>query len=289
MTEEINPLETRDPIGIIDAIIEGTSLFFKNIVPVLKMSKPALFLAIALCLALAPVFFNTAPLAITLTCSFFGLIFFIYAFWKYLISYVSVSYLAKDIYENKEIQNSSKYFEYVSKYSISYIKYWLWLWLIALVTAALFIAVVSITIWLTAAISPVMLLVGLFASLVLTILLVPFINGIYISLLSWAYGDKTKPLARIFDGIKLSYSNALSLFMFFLISGFFCLILSIIPTAIALIACNLLFIKSEMLSDLSAFIVTQWLGFFMSYLIIFIDTRYYFSLVRKEGLVKKEV
>lgn len=287
MTEEINPLETREPIGVIDAFKEGSSLFFKNITSVLKMSKPVLGCTIALYFAASPVIFNKAPLLLTLICSIVGLCFFIYYFWKYIIGYMSVSYLAKDIYENKEIQEPSKYFGYVSKYSSSYIKFWLWAFLIIFgaiigVFAASFILIFSSS--LISAVNPVasfgLIIISFLAIIALSVFLIPFYNGIFISPLSWAYGDKTNPLERIFEAIKLSYKNALPLFGLLIVLSISSVILVIIPTLLICLINTLIF-GIGIASTLSTNILTEGLGFFISYYIIFVATRYYFGLIKK--------
>ncbi|MDO5437565.1 MAG: hypothetical protein Q4F80_05150, partial [bacterium] len=79
---------------------------------------------------------------------------------------------------------------------------------------------------------------------------------------------------------KLSYKNALPLFGLLVLLSISSVILVIIPTLLICLINTLIF-GIGIASTLSTNILTEGLGFFISYYIIFVATRYYFGLIKK--------
>ena len=268
MEKEIISLESCKKIGIIDCLCQGITAFFKNFVPFCKMLLPILWIALSsILLGVSTFFVIISMTSENIIFIIFAVLFFIfsacvfgYSFWRYLIGMVAVSYLAKDIYENKEIQNQKDYYYYVDVHTKSYAKYWLynallsigWIIILAvLCKGAFYIFQNYISLFIP-------YIIGIIAFLIISI---PFVIGLAFSTCFWAYQDKNKPYEAIKNAIKISYKKVFAVFGYFIL-----LYISI-------------FAIEYLLRKISPVLSTIF-DLFAGYFTIFIMTRYYFDIIK---------
>jgi len=265
MEKEIIDLEYTPKKGLIDCLCEGVGAFFQNFVPFLKMLLPILWTLLATCLLTVAIFGvslcvlsnNPALICLSIAFAICSIGVFSYAFWKYLLGIVAVSYLAKDIFENKEIQEVQQYYSYVEKYSASYINYWLICALLGIAWASVFVALCAFVCMPTITISVRIILGTLFVGFL--ILSIPFGLGLSFSQLFWAYGDKSKPDLSIIDAITTSYKKCFKIFVFMcLLNTIVCIIEGVLSVALAPLSVAFALIAS--------------------YFTSFVTTRYYFEV-----------
>ena len=194
MTNEIVNLENSPKISLFGAIIDGINAIFSNFGVFIKMQYPILFVLMSLMVSVSVMYIPyTVPFGLYLCflmVSITGVVFFAISFWQYLLGLVGVSYLAKDIFENKEIKNSSVYIGYAKEHTKSYVGLLLW------------ICLFYIILW----------VIGIFLNppvlnIIAGILTIPLCMALAFAPVFWAYQDKNKPLLPIIDAIKKSYSN----------------------------------------------------------------------------------
>lgn len=265
MEKEIINLEYTPKKGLIDCLCEGVGSFFQNFAPFLKMLLPILWTLLATCLltlAVISVSFcvlTNNPILICLSLAFviFSIFVFCYAFWRYLLGIIAVSYLAKDIFENRELQEPKQYYSYVEQHSKSYINYWLIYALIGIIWISIFTAL-CVSVCISVIDANIRIILG--AILIGFILAsVPFTLGLSISKFFWAYGNKLTPGASIFNAIKISYKKFLEIFAFMLLLNvFICAIEGILTLVLAPLSLAFAFVAS--------------------YFISFVTTRYYFEV-----------
>ena len=268
MEKEIINLELSEKVGIIDCLGEGVIAFFKNLIPFLKMLLPLLWVILSSILLSIAAFFTILSMAsdflvfkiISVLLLIFSACIFGYSFWRYLIGMVAVSYLAKDIYENQEIQSSKAYYGYVETYSSNYAKYWLYNAALSFIWLALFIYICGFAYYILHNYISYFLWYLLFI-LLFIIISVPFLIGLNFSIFFFAYQDKENPFNLILYAVKLSYKKAFPLFWYLFLLNILIIILG-----------GLLYKISPLLSSL--------FSMFASYFTIFVTTRYYFDIIK---------
>lgn len=282
MSDETFNLETQsEAVSMLSCLKIGLGALFKNFVPFLKMCHFPILNVISMLLMLSP------AILIKLKSGFLGLIvggilfivglvLFFASFWKSLLGFVAISYMAKDIYENKEIQEPSIYFSYVEKYSLQYLKFNLWLIVFGTIYSLMFAVVIGVlTIF---SMNPVTFIFGLLAILVLSaVFFASVIYGLTFSYIFWAYGNKDDNISIINNSIFTSFKNLLSVFVFFFI------LTTLIPAIfyfIVLIPLGIIYgIENLKISSSILSMVTFW---FIYYFVMFVSTRYYFELIKKK-------
>lgn len=280
-SESFNLEAPTEPVSMFSCLKLGLSAFFKNFIPFLKMCYYPLLNIISMVLMLSPAIFvkmNFGFLWVIVGGIFFiiGLVLFIASFWKSLLGFVAISYMAKDIYENKEIQEPSIYFSYVEKYSLQYLKFNLWLLVFGTIYSLMFAVVIGVlTIF---SMNPVTFIFGLLAIIVLSaVFFGSVIYGLTFSYIFWAYGNKDDNISIINNSIFTSFKNLLSVFVFFFI------LTTLIPAIfyfIVLIPLGIIYgIENLKISSSILSMVTFW---FIYYFVMFVSTRYYFELIKKK-------
>ncbi len=282
MTCEIKNLEDRAPIGILCCFKEAFVAFFYNMIPFFKVAKPAflIFLSVMLSYAfpLSLLFFDLDFITIYIAplISIYGIILFCYSYWKSLLGSVAVSYLAKDIYENKPVQKASRYYEYVSAHRGSYIKFLLWIVLFEVIMWCYYILRYT---------STLLPRQSLFLHIFIAVFTLFCLMVFKMSLFFWAYGDKTHPLDRIGDSFVYSAKKFSSLFWFFvLIIVLWSIINYPLVTAIQHLP-SFPFLKTgikPMFFMVMSIAVSLAYTTVESYFLNFIYTRYYFDIVKKD-------
>ena len=212
MSDETFNLETQsEAVSMLSCLKIGLGALFKNFVPFLKMCHFPILNVISMLLMLSP------AILIKLKSGFLGLIvggilfivglvLFFASFWKSLLGFVAISYMAKDIYENKEIQEPSIYFSYVEKYSLQYLKFNLWLIVFGTIYSLLFAIVAGILTVLS--MNPATFVFGLVALVVLSaVFFGSVIYGLTFSYIFWAYGNKDDNISIINNAISCSIKN----------------------------------------------------------------------------------
>lgn len=268
-------------ISMFSCLKLGLSAFFKNFIPFLKMCYYPLLNIISMVLMLSPAIFvkmNFGFLWVIVGGIFFiiGLVLFIASFWKSLLGFVAISYMAKDIFESKEIQEPEKYFSYVEPYSFQFLKFNLWLLVFGTIYSLIFAVVIGVlTIF---SMNPVTFIFGLLAILVLSaVFFGSVIYGLTFSYIFWAYGNKDDNISIINNSIFTSFKNLLSVFVFFFI------LTTLIPAIfyfIVLIPLGIIYgIENLKISSSILSMVTFW---FIYYFVMFVSTRYYFELIKKK-------
>lgn len=282
MSDETFNLETQsEAVSMLSCLKIGLGALFKNFVPFLKMCHFPILNVISMLLMLSP------AILIKLKSGFLGLIvggilfivglvLFFASFWKSLLGFVAISYMAKDIYENKEIQEPSIYFSYVEKYSLQYLKFNLWLIVFGTIYSLLFAIVAGILTVLS--MNPATFVFGLVALVVLSaVFFGSVIYGLTFSYIFWAYGNKDDNISIINNSIFTSFKNLLSVFVFFFI------LTTLIPAIfyfIVLIPLGIIYgIENLKISSSILSMVTFW---FIYYFVMFVSTRYYFELIKKK-------
>lgn len=238
-----------------------------NIISMVLMLSPAIFVKM-----------NFGFLWVIVGGIFFiiGLVLFIASFWKSLLGFVAISYMAKDIFESKEIQEPEKYFSYVEPYSFQFLKFNLWLLVFGTIYSLIFAVVIGVlTIF---SMNPVTFIFGLLAILVLSaVFFGSVIYGLTFSYIFWAYGNKDDNISIINNSIFTSFKNLLSVFVFFFI------LTTLIPAIfyfIVLIPLGIIYgIENLKISSSILSMVTFW---FIYYFVMFVSTRYYFELIKKK-------
>ena len=275
MEKEIINLETSPKIGVIECLSEGITKFFTNFGSFFKMLLPIVYLCLgttflalmvfgasmlivagSLNYTILALFAIFAILVVILGVSVFG-----WAFWEYLIGLIAVSYLAKDIYENKPVQQTSDYYSYVKQHSKKYLNYWLVNALISLIWIGAFILMQAYIILEWANISPSVIITYVLLGVLYVLLTLPLVFGLSMSKYFWAYQDKEKPYQIIKRAILTTYKK------FFPVLGFLFL-LHIVIFAIE-ITLGIIFAPLSMFFSLIA-----------TYFAVFVTTRYYFDLIK---------
>lgn len=280
-SESFNLEAPTEPVSMFSCLKLGLSAFFKNFIPFLKMCYYPLLNIISMVLMLSPAIFvkmNFGFLWVIVGGIFFiiGLVLFFASFWKSLLGFVAISYMAKDIYENKEIQEPEKYFSYVESYSFQFLKFNLWLLVFGTIYSLMFAVVIGVlTIF---SMNPVTFIFGLLAILVLSaVFFGSVIYGLTFSYIFWAYGNKDDNISIINNSIFTSFKNLLSVFVFFFI------LTTLIPAIfyfIVLIPLGIIYgIENLKISSSILSMVTFW---FIYYFVMFVSTRYYFELIKKK-------
>jgi len=241
---------------------------------------------------ITPVFFtqNQKALLASLVVFAFGVVYFLYAFWQYLISMTAVSYLAKDIMENKEVKSSYDYFSYVKENGGSYRNYWLWtcLFYILIGICIVFAGLLCYKyVSLPAALS-------VFCVLLVFLLLWPLSLGLGISYYFWAYGDKKDVLARIKEAVNLCYKKPFEVIGFFIISGFSVFVLTL--PIFFILGIIILFVTTPIINSVisdptaakaAAGFVSRILQYFVYYIstlyVSFIATKFYFNFIKNDN------
>lgn len=282
MSDETFNLETQsEAVSMLSCLKIGLGALFKNFVPFLKMCYYPLLNIISMVLMLSPAIFvkmNFGFLWVIVGGIFFiiGLVLFVSSFWKSLLGFVAISYLAKDIFENKPVQEPEKYFSYVESYSFQFLKFNLWLLVFGTIYSLMFAVVIGVlTIF---SMNPVTFIFGLLAILVLSaVFFGSVIYGLTFSYIFWAYGNKDDNISIINNSIFTSFKNLLSVFVFFFI------LTTLIPAIfyfIVLIPLGIIYgIENLKISSSILSMVTFW---FIYYLAMFVSTRYYFELIKKK-------
>lgn len=282
MSDETFNLETQsEAVSMLSCLKIGLGALFKNFVPFLKMCYYPLLNIISMVLMLSPAIFvkmNFGFLWVIVGGIFFiiGLVLFVSSFWKSLLGFVAISYLAKDIFESKEIQEPEKYFSYVEPYSFQFLKFNLWLLVFGTIYSLMFAVVIGVlTIF---SMNPVTFIFGLLAILVLSaVFFGSVIYGLTFSYIFWAYGNKDDNISIINNSIFTSFKNLLSVFVFFFI------LTTLIPAIfyfIVLIPLGIIYgIENLKISSSILSMVTFW---FIYYFVMFVSTRYYFELIKKK-------
>lgn len=281
MSNEILSLETAEPISMFSSLKAGLKAFADNFVPFLKMCRFPVLNIVSMLLMFSPLF------AIKTKLGFGGFIFggilfivglvlFFTSFWKSLLGVVAVSYFAKDIYENKPVQEPSKYFSYVEKYSFEYLKFNLWLLLFGIIFVILyFIAVAAIVAF---SVIPYMSLIGMCAGVIISVLFFgTSMYGLMFAYIFWAYGDKNDNISIIKNAVLTSAKNVFSVFVLFFI------LTSIIPAVIyfvCLIPVGII-LGLESIKTASS-VLSMLLMWFIYYFAMFVSTRYYFAVIKKK-------
>lgn len=280
-SESFNLEAPTEPVSMFSCLKLGLSAFFKNFIPFLKMCYYPLLNIISMVLMLSPAIFvkmNFGFLWVIVGGIFFiiGLVLFVSSFWKSLLGFVAISYLAKDIFENKPVQEPEKYFSYVESYSFQFLKFNLWLLVFGTIYSLMFAVVIGVlTIF---SMNPVTFIFGLLAILVLSaVFFGSVIYGLTFSYIFWAYGNKDDNISIINNSIFTSFKNLLSVFVFFFI------LTTLIPAIfyfIVLIPLGIIYgIENLKISSSILSMVTFW---FIYYLAMFVSTRYYFELIKKK-------
>lgn len=282
MSDETFNLETQsEAVSMLSCLKIGLGALFKNFVPFLKMCYYPLLNIISMVLMLSPAIFvkmNFGFLWVIVGGIFFiiGLVLFVSSFWKSLLGFVAISYMAKDIYENKEIQEPSIYFSYVEKYSLQYLKFNLWLIVFGTIYSLLFAIVIGVlTIF---SMNPVTFIFGLLAIIVLSaVFFGSVIYGLTFSYIFWAYGNKDDNISIINNAISCSIKNLLSVFVFFFT------LTTLIPAVVYFVILVpigiILGTEDVKLASSALSLVSFW---FIYYLAMFVSTRYYFELIKKK-------
>lgn len=282
MSDETFNLETQsEAVSMLSCLKIGLGALFKNFVPFLKMCHYPLLNIISMVLMLSPAIFvkmNFGFLWVIVGGIFFiiGLVLFVSSFWKSLLGFVAISYLAKDIFENKPVQEPEKYFSYVEPYSFQFLKFNLWLLVFGTIYSLMFAVVIGVlTIF---SMNPVTFIFGLLAILVLSaVFFGSVIYGLTFSYIFWAYGNKDDNISIINNSIFTSFKNLLSVFVFFFI------LTTLIPAIfyfIVLIPLGIIYgIENLKISSSILSMVTFW---FIYYFVMFVSTRYYFELIKKK-------
>ncbi len=284
MEEKIYALENAPKLGVLKSVYIGYCSLFKNLKQFIKFCYPVIpLLVICFIPALLDLTKSLSPIALLgaafllaivgIACTCFG-------FWKFLQGIVAVSYFAKDIYENKPVQNFTTYFKYVQAHTKSYVKLWLQLCLASIVFAIGIVGLIFLSVLaLRYIIQDPKVAIGV-QTLVVTaiaIILVP----LWIVLLSnipaifWAYNDKTYPLNSISESINAAYKHP-----FTLVGA---VILINLPWAVAEQLFN--FMAPPLLNNLyatSGMLVLGTLVFVIStYTFSYVYTRYHFEFIKK--------
>ena len=282
MSDETFNLETQsEAVSMLSCLKLGLSAFFKNFIPFLKMCYYPLLNIISMVLMLSPAIFvkmNFGFLWVIVGGIFFiiGLVLFVSSFWKSLLGFVAISYLAKDIFESKPVQEPEKYFSYVESYSFQFLKFNLWLLVFGTIYSLMFAVVIGVlTIF---SMNPVTFIFGLLAIIVLSaVFFGSVIYGLTFSYIFWAYGNKDDNISIINNSIFTSFKNLLSVFVFFFI------LTTLIPAIfyfIVLIPLGIIYgIENLKISSSILSMVTFW---FIYYFVMFVSTRYYFELIKKK-------
>ena len=282
MSDETFNLETQsEAVSMLSCLKIGLGALFKNFVPFLKMCYFPILNVISMLLMLSP------AILIKLKSGFLGLIvggilfivglvLFFASFWKSLLGFVAISYMAKDIYENKEIQEPSIYFSYVEKYSLQYLKFNLWLIVFGTIYSLLFAIVAGILNVLS--MNPATFVFGLVALVVLSaVFFGSVIYGLTFSYIFWAYGNKDDNISIINNAISCSIKNLLSVFVFFFT------LTTLIPAVVYFVILVpigiILGTEDVKLASSALSLVSFW---FIYYLAMFVSTRYYFELIKKK-------
>ncbi len=282
MSFETFNLETSKPISMFSSLEIGLSALSKNLVPFFKMCFYPLLNVFAMLLMASPalfVFMGASFFGIMASVGlfFFGIALFFFSFWKSLLGFIAVSYLAKDIYENKPVQEPWVYYSYVEKFTFNYIKFNLWIFLFGVAASILYTAVVGFLVFAALFVKFFNLLSILGIVAVSAFFTSVIIYGFTFAYIFWAYGDKDDNLSVIKDAITLSFKNIFSVFLLFFIT------MTLIPTllyAIILIPTGVLFgLKAAYATSSFLYLISMW---FIYYFTMFITTRYYFALVKNK-------
>lgn len=282
MSDETFNLETQsEAVSMLSCLKIGLGALFKNFVPFLKMCHFPILNVISMLLMLSP------AILIKLKSGFLGLIvggilfivglvLFVSSFWKSLLGFVAISYLAKDIFENKPVQEPEKYFSYVEPYSFQFLKFNLWLLVFGTIYSLMFAVVIGVlTIF---SMNPVTFIFGLLAILVLSaVFFGSVIYGLTFSYIFWAYGNKDDNISIINNSIFTSFKNLLSVFVFFFT------LTTLIPAVVYFVILVpigiILGTEDVKLASSALSLVSFW---FIYYLAMFVSTRYYFELIKKK-------
>lgn len=262
MEKEIINLELTPRIGMLDCLVDGIYQFFKNFVPFFKTLLPVLWVTLSsllLGLATMAVSFCLLSKNIILICLSFGflifsMVVFCYTFWQYLLGLIAVCYLAKDIYENKPIQTTKKYYSYIEMYSADYVKYLLAVAFIIIVWFCLFFGL-AFFMCLPDLNTGIKVLCGILLVLS-SFLSIPLLIGISLSQFFFAFQDKTEALSLINKAISTTFKKFFPIFGFMILLNVFICLVGLIPVV------NVFFA-----------VITQ-------YFISFVTTRYYFDLIK---------
>lgn len=280
-SESFNLEAPTEPVSMFSCLKLGLSAFFKNFIPFLKMCYYPLLNIISMVLMLSPAIFvkmNFGFLWVIIGGIFFviGLVLFVSSFWKSLLGFVAISYLAKDIFENKPVQEPEKYFSYVEPYSFQFLKFNLWLLVFGTIYSLLFAIVAGILTVLS--MNPATFVFGLVALVVLSaVFFGSVIYGLTFSYIFWAYGNKDDNISIINNAISCSIKNLLSVFVFFFT------LTTLIPAVVYFVILVpigiILGTEDVKLASSALSLVSFW---FIYYFVMFVSTRYYFELIKKK-------
>ncbi len=269
MTQEIIALETSPKIGMFSSIAKGFKALFKNPLIFLQMCITPLLLAIATSLPFVCAYYynddlRLEALILLIACTLIAIPVIIYLFWRYLVGITAVSYLAKDIYENKPVKKRADYFSYVDKHSSSLLRFYCWDCLLVLVLSVIFIAS-SVRTYVIFIEKPFQ--TGIFGSLSILSFFGLIVLGLAFTIaqLYWAYNDKSKPLKCLIEGLKFGTAKIFQLIAFSIILG---LIYGVIILILKLLSYPVVCLFSNLLSYIA------------TYIFYFIFTRYYFDLTK---------
>lgn len=274
MPYEIINLEMQKPLSMLKSLGIGISAFFRNIVPFFKMTLPVWLNYIGVLFLFAPAALlksgvNFITFFISTSLFIIGLILFLYSFWKYTLAIAAVSYLVKDIHENKPLQKPSKYYDYVIKNQKSYLIYLLWacLYGIIFIFAFLLLALVLIK-----SADKLSLFISIPISAIVAVLSGLLLIAVQFSVFYWAYGDKNKKKEHINSAIKTVLENCLSF-----------IALSLVLFVIISLFSSVITVFSHVLTHSSAIadFISYPLGLLIWLFLSFVCTRYYFALASK--------
>ena len=294
MTEEIMNLETAKPIGVVESLFEGLSKFFGNFEEIVKMCKPILITSLGVLLALTPAFliagksmFLAISVGILISLVGFGFIF--YGFWQFLLGFIGVSYLAKDIYENKPTKTVEEYFGYVKAHSCSYVKLLLWIVLGQFGPLCLVFTIAGAMIAFIQSTKAYALFALLFlAIIVVFILLIPYYWALSMAPIFWAYQEKTDSIAVIKSAFNAVCKSFWPFFGYQIILAILLQVASTIVQFAISIPVMLMGIQTSQAPNIGSVIAFAFIfmaitiyTLFISYALSFINTRCYFELIKK--------
>lgn len=277
MSNETFNINSAKQVSVFSSLSKGLSALFNNLSSFLSMCYFPILNIISMTLMVSPAFilktsFGFFNFILAGVLFIAGFIMFLVTFWKSLLGLVAISYLAKDIYENKPIQNPSDYFSYVEEYSYQYLKFNLWVMLFGILYSLAFVVIISLTTAFSILIhtpflaAAVVLLLGLF-------FLAVVVFGLLFSYIFWAYENKDDNVSVIKNALSFSIKNIFSVFVLFLI------LTSIIPAVfyfVILIPTG--FIYGLEAAKIGSSAIGLIIGWFVYYFTMFVATSYYLDI-----------
>lgn len=277
MSNETFNINSSGAVSVFSSLSKGLSALFNNLSSFLLMCYFPFLNVISMLLMVSPViiiktgfsFFNFIFAGVLFIA---GFVLFLVTFWKSLLGLIAVSYLAKDIYENKPIQKPSDYFSYVEEYSFQFLKFNLWIMFYSVLYSLAFVLVISLATAFSFLIhTPVLAFAAIFILGLFFMAVVVF--GLLFSYVFWAYENKYDNVSVIKNALSFSIKNIFSVFVLFLI------LTSVIPAVfyfIILIPTGIIYGLETVKVASSA--LGAVFGWFIYYFTMFVATRYYLDI-----------